>query len=111
MRKQVFLLAAAAVLTAGAASAQTLSAPRSDTAPPPAEERNSVGAVVLMDQPVLAQKQAMEQALAAGPDTRSMGAGPARVIRRVLTREELQIFKAQEAADLQRDGASQRAPK
>ena len=115
MRNPTFLRAAATVLTVatfwGAAAAQTASASRSDTAPPPAEDRNSMGAVVLTDQPVLAQKDAMTQARAAGPDTRSMGAGPAGLLRRTLTREELQMFKARQAADLQRNGGSQGTPK
>jgi hypothetical protein len=66
----------------------------SDAAPLPAQDRTSVGAVILMDEPVLAQREAMAQVQARGPDTRAMGAGPAvpgpaRLQSRPLTREEL----------------------
>ncbi|MEJ5992197.1 hypothetical protein WG902_19500 [Ramlibacter sp. PS3R-8] len=55
-----------------------------DTAPAPASERSSMGAVILMDQPVLAQREAMLAVKErSAVDTRSMGAGPARVLRDV----------------------------
>lgn len=79
---------ATALLSSGAVLAQT-SQPQpltmTDTAPLPASERESVGAVILMDDPVLAQREAMQQAAARAPDTRAMGAGPARVLQKALT--------------------------
>ena len=105
MRYPAFVRAAAlalpaALLFCGAAQAQaTAQAPTqpqpltmTDTAPPPAQDRSSVGAVILMDEPVLAQREAMEQMQARAPmvvDTTTMGAGPARLNARPLTKEEM----------------------
>ena len=93
MKYSAFVRAAAAVLStallsSGAVLAQaTQPQPltMTDTAPLPASERESVGAVILMDEPVLAQREAMQQAAARAPDTRAMGAGPARVLQKQLT--------------------------
>ena len=50
-----------------------------DTAPLPASERESVGAVIIQQEPVLAQREAMRQAQErSAAETRFMGAGPAR---------------------------------
>ena len=88
MKYQAFVRAAAAALAAaalgGAAVAQTQPHPvtMTDTAPPPASDRSSVGAVIMMDQPVLAQREAMLAAQErSAVDTRTMGAGAARVLR------------------------------
>jgi acetyl-CoA acetyltransferase len=104
MKYQDFVRAAAGVLAgallAGGAIAQTQPITMTDTAPTPAQERNSVGAVILMDEPVLAQREALQQAQErSGVDTRTMGAGPNRILRRALTREELEFKKALEAAE------------
>ena len=100
MRYPAFVRAAALVLQSalffgGAVQAQTPAPTQpepltmTDTAPSPAQERTSVGAVILMNEPVLAQRGAMEQAMARAPDTRTMGAGPAQVLQqRQLTKEE-----------------------
>ena len=106
MTYQDFVRAAAGVLAgallAGGAIAQTQPITMTDTAPTPAQERNSVGAVIMMDEPVLAQREAMQQAQErSGIDTRTMGAGPNRIMRRALTREELEFRKALEAAERQ----------
>ena len=88
MKYQDFVRAAAGALAAGAlcgaAFAQTQPQPvtMTDTAPPPAGERSSSGAVIMMDQPVLAQREAMAAAQERNAiDTRAMGAGPARIFR------------------------------
>ncbi len=70
----------------GVALAQTSPAAPSppvmtDTAPLPAQHRDSLGAIVLPQSPVLAQREQLAP-LAAPVDTRSMGAGPARVLER-----------------------------
>jgi len=66
-----------------------------DTAPTPAQDRASVGAVILMDQPVLAQRQALLAAQErTSVDTRAMGAGPANVLRDLMTREDLRRQRA-----------------
>ena len=87
-------LVLAAVLSAPAllaqTTAQTTPTPRvmTDVAPLPASERESIGAVLLEDSPVLAQREAFERLAArneaillafdpARDATRSMGAGPA----------------------------------
>jgi len=102
MRYPAFVRAAAlalpaALLFSGAVQAQAPVAPTqpqpltmTDTAPLPAQERTSVGAVILVDEPVLAQREAMQQLQARSPvvDTTQMGAGPAVVIPRPSTRAE-----------------------
>ncbi len=89
MKYQDFVRAAAGVLAtafiAGAGYAQDTQpqpATMTDTAPTPASDRSSMGAVIMMDQPVLAQREQMQQAQErTSVDTRTLGAGPARVIR------------------------------
>lgn len=68
----------------GAAFAQTAQAPAvpsptvmTDTAPLPAQHRDSLGAILLVDSPVMAQREALAP-MASPVDTRAMGAGPAR---------------------------------
>lgn len=111
MKYQAFVRTAAAVLStaviSGAALAQaSTTVPRSDVSPAPPEDRSSVGAVVMMDEPVLAQREQMQQMLARGAvDTRTMGAGPARLLRGPLTKEEIEAQKALDAAEFQKNGA------
>jgi hypothetical protein len=88
MKYQAFVRAAAGALAAaalsGVAFAQSQPQPvtMTDTAPTPASDRSSVGAVILMDQPVLAQREAMQAAQErSNIDTRAMGAGAARILR------------------------------
>jgi hypothetical protein len=114
MRYQAFVRAAAAVLStaflvaAGPAGAQVPGkrpepAVMTDTAPLPATERESVGAVILMDEPVLAQREAMQQAQErSAVDTRTMGAGPARVLRNVFSKEEAEHRRIREAEERSR---------
>ena len=112
MRYQAFVRAAAGVLSAAflAAGAVHAQAPKrheprvmTDVAPLPAHDRDSLGAVILMDQPVLAQREAMLQAQErSSVDTRTMGAGPAKVLRDVFTKEELENQRALDAAGRQK---------
>ncbi len=107
MKYQDFVRAAAGVLAgallAGGAIAQTQPITMTDTAPTPAHDRSSVGAVILMDEPVLAQREAMQEALArSAVDTTTMGAGPNRIMRRAISREELEFQKALDAAERQK---------
>ena len=113
MRYQDFVRVAAGVLATAlvgvSAYAQEEKQPEpltmTDTAPSPAMDRSSSGAVIMMDQPVLAQRAAM-QAVAerTAVDTTAMGAGPARILRDVMTQEQQ---KRQRALD---GGGRQRAP-
>ncbi len=103
MKYQAFVRAAAAVLSTavlstGAVLAQTTPPTMTDVAPLPAGDRSSVGAVILMDEPVLAQREAMAQAAARAPDTTALGAGPARLLQRDLMREDLKTKRALDAA-------------
>ena len=104
MSYQDFVRAAAGVLVtacvAGGAFAQAKPEPATmtDTAPMPAHERTSLGAVIMMDQPVLAQREAMLAAQERAPDARSLGAGPARVIRRAQTQDEIEFQRALDEA-------------
>ena len=113
MRYQAFVRAAAGVLATaligtGAVLAQTSQPePRvmTDAAPLPATERASSGAVIMMDQPVLAQREALLSAQErTSVDTRTLGAGPARIVREVTTREEMELQRALDEA-LRRDQA------
>lgn len=91
MTYQVFVRAVAGALAAAALSGAAFAESQqpqpvtmTDTAPLPAGDRSSVGAVILMDQPVLAQRDAMLAVKERSAiDTRIMGAGPARVFREV----------------------------
>ena len=112
MRYQALVRAAAGVLATavfgtGAVLAQTRPEPRvmTDAAPLPATERASSGAVIMMDQPVLAQREALLAAQQrSAVDTRTLGAGPARIVREVTTREEMELQRALDEA-LRRDQA------
>jgi hypothetical protein len=82
-----------------------------DTAPLPPQERESIGAVVFEQEPVLAKRAYLEQLArdASAPDTRSMGAGPSPLnfIRQTAPSAE-EILRQAEEADRQR--RQQRAP-
>lgn len=107
MKHQVVIRAAAAVLAgaalaAGAVAQQKTPEPvtMTDTAPLPAHDRQSTGAIILMDEPVLAQREAMAAAQERSEvDTRTMGAGPASILRRVFTEEALEQQRAQDALE------------
>jgi hypothetical protein len=111
MRYQDFVRAAAGVLatalfaSAGAYAQDKQPEPVTmiDTAPLPASDRSSLGAVVLMEHPVIAQREdmaAMQQRSAV--DTQTMGAGPARILRDTMVREQLKRQQALDAAQQQR---------
>jgi hypothetical protein len=116
MTVQDFVRAAAGVLAgaviAGGAIAQTTQTKEpepvtmTDTAPNPAGDRGSVGAVILSDQPVPAQREAQQQTRSA-VDTRAMGAGPNRIPpQRAVTKDEVEFQRALDAA-MRRHGTPQ----
>lgn len=106
MKYQSIVRAAAGVLAgallASGAWAQTKQAEpttMTDTAPVPAHDRSSVGAVILMDQPVLAQREQMQTAMErSAVDTRVLGAGPA---RKAQAQEEKDFIRALQGAERQ----------
>jgi hypothetical protein len=115
MRYQAFVRAAAGVLStallaAGAAVAQTKQpepATMTDVAPLPATERESLGAVILMDEPVLAQREALQQAQErSGVDTRALGAGPARLLRNNDLKEAIELQRALDEWERQKNRAT-----
>lgn len=101
------LALAAAALTPFTASAQTLgqnqtrstsqSGTLTDVAPRPAEDRSSLGAVIMMDEPVLAQREMMMMARTREPDTRAMGAA-GRALQRAMLEVEQPWQRAEDAA-------------
>lgn len=116
MKYQAFTRTATAVLSAAlmttGAIAQTSAPTRVDTAPAPAEERSSLGAVVLMDDPVIARRDAMESMMArSAPDTRSMGAGPARILRQEKTKDDLDAQRTRDALEFHERGPAASTPK
>jgi hypothetical protein len=115
MTVQDFVRAAAGVLAgavlAGGAIAQTKQpepVTMTDTAPNPASDRGSVGAVILSDQPVPAQREALQQSQSrSAEDTRAMGAGPNRnPPKRAVTKDEVEFQRALDAA-MRRHGTPQ----
>lgn len=108
MRYQAFVQAAAgalaaAALTSGVVVAQTTdTVPQphtmTDTAPLPATERASTGAIILMDEPVLAQREQMQAAQErSAVDTRAMGAGPANLLQRLQLQQNTEDRPSNEA--------------
>jgi hypothetical protein len=107
MKYRILVRAAAGVLAAAALSTTALAQVQGptmiDTAPNPAHDRGSLGAVIMMDQPVLAQREMMLQAQErSAVDTRSMGAGPARVLRGVQLRGDMEDQKIIDSLTRQR---------
>ncbi|HZY15979.1 MAG TPA: hypothetical protein VFE74_05080 [Ramlibacter sp.] len=110
MRYQAFVHAAAgalaaAVLTSGVVVAQTTDtvpqpSTMTDTEPLPAHDRASAGAIILMEEPVLAQREMMQAAQErSAVDTRSMGAGPARLLERMQLQRDTQDKEPATGAD------------
>ena len=108
MKYPAFVIAAAAALAVsalatGPAVAQESSATptpptMTDTGPPPASERNSMGAIVLMDEPVLAQREYLEMLARQGLDTRIMGGAPSQIIRKTQTKDDVRKQRALDEA-------------
>ncbi|MFC5496578.1 hypothetical protein ACFPOE_03450 [Caenimonas terrae] len=97
-------LAAAALLGAAAAMAQTAAPRVTDVGPPPAEERDSAGAVLLEKSPVPAQRKAFAES-AARTGVVSVGRGVMRATTRARTAAALASARQAEAAEFRRRGA------
>ncbi|MGE4240098.1 hypothetical protein [Ramlibacter sp.] len=95
----------AAVASGGVALAQTSSKIMSDSAPLPAEYRSSNGAIVMMDQPVLAQREMMQQNLAATRLQTSVMGNSAAAVKRTITVDELKAMGAAESRGTGKGGA------
>lgn len=95
---------AAAGLAAGAALAQPVTPVQTDVGPPPAEERDSVGAVVLGNSMVRAQREAFGGRYT---PTRvsDVGRGVMRRERAARTKQELQQQRDEDAIRLHEMGA------
>lgn len=104
----------AAMLGAGGVLAQTSPSPSptspdpvvSDVGPPPAEERSSVGAVVLENSLVRAQREQAFQRSAARTGVASIGRGVLRATRQKQTQADLAAVRLNEALEFQSRGAS-----
>ena len=111
--------AMAAVLGAGGAMAQTPPAPSpadpvpvvSDVGPPPAQERNSIGAIVLDDSLVRAQRARDFERTSARTGVASVGRGVMRETMKAKVQAELAEARTTEAAELYRQGAGGLTPK
>jgi hypothetical protein len=120
MKYSLFLAAAsAAALTCGAAIAQTTpsaiqsgsTAVLTDVGPAPAQERNSVGAVVLEDSMVLAQRRAAFERASLNTGVASVGRGVIRRGMKAQTRSELAQAREDAAVEFYRRGAGSLTPK
>jgi hypothetical protein len=116
--------AAAAVALLGAGGAVAQSAPAaadpvappaviSDVGPPPAHERNSLGAIVLENSPVRAQRDRDFDASASrtGAKSKSVGKKVKRATSRARTEAELEQAREDEAVKLYEGGAGAITPK
>lgn len=108
------LVALAAVLAAGPAAAQS-SPPTAaegpavvtDVGPPPAQERDSMGAIVLEESPVRAQRDRdFEQGTAPKPRASKVGREILRSTTKAKARAELKQAREAEAVELYRRGAA-----
>jgi len=100
-------LALLAAVGAPAVVAQTAPTPAvmTDTAPLPASDRESLGAIVLEDSMVLAQREAFRQA-GARTGLSSIGRNALRATFRAQTKADLADARAAEAAALRDRGAA-----
>lgn len=97
---------ALAWLLLGATAAHAQGAPRAtDVGPPPAEERDSAGAVVLEKSLVRAQRSNTLAQPQAATGVGTAGRGLVRATLRARTRSDLASARAAEAADLHQRGA------
>lgn len=88
-----------------AAQSQALSPRLTDVGPPPAEERDSVGAIVLEHSMVRAQRAKAFAESAGRTGVGTVASGSLRARTRAATQAELATARAAEAAELQRMGA------
>lgn len=102
MQSSRFLRSAAVVLAAGAcAAAMAQSAPTppvmTDTAPLPASDRNSIGAIIMEDSMVIAQREHFQR-VAVARDYRLIGREATRITLDEQRKADLASARAAEAA-------------
>jgi hypothetical protein len=115
----ILTMVSAGALASGAAIAQTTpstiqGAPTpvvTDVGPAPAQERSSVGAVVLEDSMVLAQRRAAFERSSLNTGVASVGRGVIRKSMKEQTRSELAQAREQEAVEFYQKGAGALNPK
>jgi hypothetical protein len=113
------LAALAAALAAGGLAAQTAPAPAptdpapvvSDVGPPPAQERSSIGAIVLEDSLVRAQRDRDFERTSSRNGVASVGRGVLRETMKAKAQADLAQAREAEAAELYRRGAGGLTPK
>lgn len=98
--------ACAAVLGLATAQAQTLPPRVNDVGPPPAESRDSAGAIVLENSMVPAQRTKAMAESAGSTGVTSVGRRAVSSRSRTATAQELATARAAEATELRRKGAS-----
>jgi hypothetical protein len=76
-----------------------------DVGPAPAQERDSLGAVILHDSPVLAQRRLMFERAASRTGVVSVGRGVVRATMKAQREAELAQAREREAAEMHRRGA------
>lgn len=102
---RVAALLLAGVACAGGALAQQGKQVMRDTEPLPPEDRSSIGAVVLTDEPVLAQREAMTRLAQERDPTKMMGAGPAVIMRTEKSKADLEAERIREVIEMHKRGA------
>lgn len=95
----------AALVATGAAFAQSTAAPVTDVGPPPAEERDSSGALVLENSLVRAQREKAFNAAASRTGVGTVGRGAVRARTAAPAQGEIANALESEAAELRRLGA------
>jgi hypothetical protein len=94
------------VLGSSAVLAQANPQRMTDTAPPPAEERSSVGAIVMADSMVIAQRRHVEQVAEARIQPARIGKETLRATFRAQTRSDLEDLSTAQAIEFHQRGAA-----
>ena len=122
MKYPVLVHAAAFALVLGAGGVLAQTAPAapdtaagspvvSDVGPPPAHERNSLGAIVLEDSPVRAQRDRDFESAPRKAGAKAVGRNAKRSTMKAQTRSELNQAREDEALEFYRRGAGGVTPK
>jgi hypothetical protein len=102
--------ACAALLAAGGAYAQSLTPVLTDVNPLPAEDRDSVGAVVLQDSMVRAQRAVYIASRSRATSVEAVAGAADRATRRAQTKEDLKALRDDDQMRLHEMGAGSLNP-